>query len=85
MARIPIHLTPSAGRDAIEGWRDGTLRVRVKAPHEDGKANAALVRLIARATGDTGVRIVAGATLRRKIVECPGLSDSEVAGVFGEP
>ncbi len=78
MARLPVRLTPSAGRDAIEAYRDGVLHVRVKAPPENGKANAALLRLLARTLGDPGARIVTGATSRRKLVDLPSLTEAEL-------
>ena len=70
-----VRLTPKGGRDAIEGWAEGPdgkryLKARVAAPPEDGKANEALVRLIAKAldVGKTRVRIVSGAASRMKTV-----------------
>ena len=71
-----VRLTPKGGRNAIEGWAEGPdgkryLKARVAAPPEDGKANEALVRLIAKAldVGKTRVRIVSGAASRMKTVE----------------
>jgi uncharacterized protein (TIGR00251 family) len=71
-----VRLTPKGGRDAIEGWIQGPdgkryLKARVSAPPEDGKANEALVRLIAKAlgVGKTRVRIVSGDASRMKIIE----------------
>jgi uncharacterized protein YggU (UPF0235/DUF167 family) len=70
--RFAVRLTPRGGRDAIDGvGDDGVLRVRVAAPPVEGAANEALCRLLARALdmapGD--VRIVGGASGRRKIVQ----------------
>ncbi len=70
--RFAVRLTPRGGRDAIDGvGEDGALRVRVSAPPVEGAANEALCRLLARALGvaPAGVRIVAGASGRRKLVE----------------
>lgn len=54
---------------------EGTLRVRVQAPPVDGAANTALVRVLASALGvpPSSIRIVSGATARRKVVEVDGL------------
>ena len=71
-----VRLTPKGGRDAIEGWTDGPdgkryLKARVSTPPEDGEANEALIRLIAKAlgVGRTKVRIVSGGTSRMKTIE----------------
>lgn len=79
MAHLPVRLTPSGGRDAITGIREGVLQVRVKAPPEDGKANEALLRLLGRALGEPAPRIVTGATMRRKVVDLPALDDETLA------
>ena len=78
---FPVWLTPKGGRDAIEGWIEGPdgkryLKARVSAPPEDGKANEALVRLIAKAlgVGRTKVRIVSGVASRMKTIEAEAQS-----------
>jgi len=74
--RFAVRLTPKGGRDRVEGWAVDSggrryLKARVSAPPEDGKANEALVQLLAKAlnVGKSKVRIVSGATSRMKTVE----------------
>src|SRR5947209_3625384 len=76
---ITVRLTPKAGRDAIEGigrMADGrsALKVRVRAPPFEGEANAALVRLMAKALSVPArqVSLVAGAGARIKRVQVSG-------------
>jgi uncharacterized protein YggU (UPF0235/DUF167 family) len=71
---------PGSSRADIAGWLDDTLKVRVTAAAERGRANAAVEKIIADALGIEGrrVRIVAGRTSPRKIVEIDGLSEAEV-------
>lgn len=85
-ARLVVRLTPRAGRDRIDGWdKDEAgrafLKVRVAAPPVEGEANAALVRLIAKALGVSkgAVRVVAGETARLKQLEIEGLEQVELA------
>jgi len=78
--RLAVKVVPGASRSAIAGWLGDALKVRVSAPPERGKANAALEALLARALGlaPERVRIVAGHGAARKVVEVDGLSDAEI-------
>lgn len=76
---LAIRLTPKGGRDAVDGVEllaDGTpvLKARVRAAPQEGKANAALEKLIARIldVAPNRVRLVAGATARLKTVRIEG-------------
>lgn len=74
-----VRLTPKGGRDAVEGWdaaSDGSehLKARVRAVPENGKANSALVALLADTldVSKSAISIVSGATGRLKRVEIAG-------------
>lgn len=86
-ARIALHVTPKSGRDEIAGWRGGELSVRVTAPPEDGKANAAVCKLLAKAlrVPKSAVNVVRGDTSRHKSVEVEGLSEADITRAFGDP
>jgi uncharacterized protein len=80
--RFGVRLTPKGGRDALDGWisisADETyLKARVRPAPEDGKANAALIVLLAKALGvpKSAIRLVSGATSRMKIIEIQDDSD----------
>jgi len=77
--RLAIKVVPGASRSGIAGWLGDTLRVRVTAPAERGKANAAVEALLYEVLGLSkgGVRIVSGGSSARKTVEIAGLSESE--------
>ncbi len=79
-ARLHVRVTPRAGRDCIDGMRDGVLCVRLAAPPVEGKANAALVKLLAAALGVAArdVRVVRGVTARQKTVAVDGIPADEV-------
>ena len=78
--KLEIKAVPGSSRNDVAGWLGGTLKVRVTAPAERGKANAAIELVIAEALGisSASVHVVAGRTSSRKIVEIAGLSDEEV-------
>ena len=87
MARITVRITAGARKDAIAGWEDGALRIRVRAPAERGKANDAVCRLIASALGvpPTNVSVVRGGGSRDKQIEIEGIDDEEAWRKFGPP
>lgn len=80
-ARITVHVTPRSGRDSIEAWAGGVLRLRVTAAPDDGKANIAVCKLVAGALGvpKTSVTVARGHTARTKQLEIADLSEAEVA------
>lgn len=69
--RLAVRAQPRASRDEIAGPHDGALKIRVTAPPVDGKANAALIKLLAKAFGvaPSAVRMVSGETSRVKHLE----------------
>ncbi len=78
--RLEVRVSPGARRNAIVGFMsDGTLKVTVTAPPEDGRANAAVVALLAGALGVPAgaVSLVRGAGGRRKAVEVAGIGGDE--------
>jgi len=69
--RVEIHVRPSASRVAVGGQYDGALIVRVVEPADTGRATDAALRAVADACGISrgSVRLVRGATSRRKLIE----------------
>jgi uncharacterized protein len=78
--RLAVKVVPGASRSGIAGWLGDTLKVRVTAPAEQGRANAAVEALLAEALGVSrdDVRIASGTASPRKVVEILGLSEAEV-------
>jgi uncharacterized protein (TIGR00251 family) len=76
--RLRLKVQPKARREGIVGWTpdpDGmALKLSVGAPPEDGKANAAVIALLAKTLGvaKSAISVVSGATDRRKLVEIRG-------------
>ena len=84
MANLPVRLTPGASADRIDGWdvdAEGrpVLKVRVRARPVEGEANAALVKLIAKALGvpKSAVVVQRGGQSRTKMLVIEGLSEDE--------
>ncbi|GAA4172715.1 DUF167 domain-containing protein [Shinella granuli] len=88
--RLTVRLTPNGGRDAIDGWETGAdgeryLKARVSDPPDKGRANKALVALIAKAAGvaKSAVRLVSGDTQRKKILRIDGDPEDIVSRLEG--
>ena len=76
---LHLRVTPNAGADRLEGVEtrdDGSavLRLRVAAVPDKGKANAAVIALLARALGvpKSAIAVTAGETARLKTVAISG-------------
>lgn len=62
------------------GWENDVLRVKVTSPPVDGRANKALVDILARSLKITkkNIAIVSGRTSRLKTIQISGLSVEEI-------
>jgi uncharacterized protein YggU (UPF0235/DUF167 family) len=76
---LHVRLTPKSSRDALEGVEmlaDGqtVLKARVRAVPEDGKANDALIALVAKSLKipASRARLTSGATSRHKVLALEG-------------
>lgn len=74
--RLTLRVVPGARADAIvlpDEGAESLLQVRITQIAEDGKANAALLTLLAKALGrpKSSLEIVQGATSRTKTVRLP--------------
>ena len=78
---LDVRVIPRAARDELAGLRDGRLLVRVTAPPLDGRANAAVCALLAKAAGvpKGAVCVVRGAGSRDKRVRIDGVADEQAA------
>ena len=68
--RVTVHVHPRARSERLE-WDGATLQLWVREPPADGRANAAVIRAVARwaKVAPSQVAIVSGATARRKLVQ----------------
>jgi len=83
---LSVHAIPRAARSEFAGLHgENALRVRLRAPPVDGKANAALATFLAEAFGlpKRDVILMQGATGRHKRVLLRGLAAEAVHRVLG--
>jgi uncharacterized protein (TIGR00251 family) len=81
MTRISVTVSPGAARTELVGRHGDGWKARVAAPPERGRANDALVELLAGALSvpRSSVRVVSGLTAKKKVVEVDGLVAAEAA------
>jgi uncharacterized protein (TIGR00251 family) len=79
-ARLRLHVVRGASRAGVVGRHGDGWKVRVTAPPERGKANEAVVRLVAVTLGlpRASVTIVSGRGAREKTVEVAGADRDSV-------
>ncbi len=83
---IPVKVQPGAKKNSIVGERGGKLKLQVTAPPERGKANEAVIRLLASGLGlqKSRVRIVSGESSRDKRVLVEGVTSvKNLEGLYG--
>ncbi len=78
---FPVRVQPRARRNAVAVLKGDALKVYVTAPPEDGRANEAVIELLAETLGvkRRQVEIITGATSRDKVVRVSGLASRELA------
>ena len=80
MAILRVHVVPNAKVASVAGMVDGTIRIKVRAPAVEGKANAALVLFLAEQLKlpRNAVVLKRGEKSRDKTIEIHGLSKEDV-------
>jgi uncharacterized protein (TIGR00251 family) len=78
--RFKVKAQPNASKNEIVGMLGESLKVRVKAPPENGKANEAIENLLAKTLGikKTQINVISGLSQSQKIIEVHGLTDTEI-------
>ena len=77
--RLKLRVSPGARRAGIAGRHGDAWKVRVAEPPEDGRANEAVLRLLAETLDvpRASVALVSGFSSRDKIVELRGLDHAQ--------
>ena len=80
MALLRVHVVPNAKIDDLVGEHGGTVKIKLRAPALEGKANAALIRFLAAQLELPRHAIVLerGHRSREKLIRIDGLTLEEV-------
>jgi len=86
MSTLHIKVVPGAARDRIVGRLGDAIKVQVSAAPEKGKANEAVINLIAGLLGlrKGDIQIVRGHTQPRKLLEIQGIEQSALEARISE-
>src|ERR1035437_4047637 len=73
---LSVHACPRAAQDAVQGLHGDAVKIRLRAPPADGKANDALIAFLGRLldVSERDIVIVAGHSARRKRVAVDGVT-----------
>ncbi len=82
---LKVRVQPKASRNQVDGFQEGTLRLRVTAPATEGQANAGVIALLAKCLGvsKSKLLIVRGHGSRDKMVSVDTLTEQEVRRRIG--
>ena len=77
---LGVQVSPGASRSRILGEHDGRLKVAVSAAPQRGKANQAVLKLLAKTlkVKKAQLSIVGGETSHHKTVQVQGLTEGEL-------
>jgi uncharacterized protein (TIGR00251 family) len=76
--KLQIKVIPSSSKDCIVGWLKDTLKIKIKAPADKGKANKAVISLLEKTLSlpKGSVKIDRGLTSCLKIININVANDS---------
>jgi len=82
--KLSVKVTPNAGRNAVSGFTDGVLYIKIAAPPEKGKANKELIDYLSRTlgVGKSSLHLIKGQTSRNKVISIEGLSQADIIRRF---
>ena len=80
---LAVHVQPGAGRTEVVGRHGDMLKLRVAAPPTGGRANDAVVELVAKEFNlkQADVTVISGASSRDKRLKLKGLEEAAAARI----
>jgi uncharacterized protein (TIGR00251 family) len=81
---LNVRVQPRASKDEISGTMEGALKIRLRAPALENRANEALIEFLAGLlkTSKSAVRIQGGERARTKRVEIRGVTRQQILGLL---
>ena len=74
--RLSVKVIPSSSKDCIVGCLGDSLKIKVQAPPERGKANRSVIKILAKTLGISpkSISIVSGETSTNKVFVVNGIT-----------
>ncbi len=84
-AKLRLRVQPRAKKDEVAGLVGDAIRVRVSAPAIEGRANEAVIELLAKTlkVRKGQIRLLRGATSHDKVVSIEGIDTTEAVQRLG--
>ena len=85
MCILALRCQPGAKQTQVVGWHDGRIRIQLKAPPVDGKANEVLLAFLSKSLGvpRQSLNLESGANQRIKRVRIDGIESHEALAKLG--
>jgi uncharacterized protein (TIGR00251 family) len=79
MAILQFHVVPNARQNKVLGEHNGAIKIKLRAPAVEGKANAALRSFLAEELKipERSIALERGQKSRAKLIRIEGLSEQE--------
>lgn len=86
MPTLTVKVVPGASRTKIAGRYGDGIKVSVSAAPEKGKANAAVIELLANELGlpESNFTVISGQTRPRKLIKVEGIENEAMAAKIKE-
>jgi uncharacterized protein (TIGR00251 family) len=80
MAALQFHIVPNAKQNKVVGEYGGAIKIKLRAPATEGKANAAVRRFLAEELKipERSIVFERGHKSREKMIRIDGLSEEEI-------
>ncbi len=84
MGRLNVKVVPGSSRNQIVGWLGDAVKIKVMAAPEKGKANEAVIELLASTLGISSkdIEIESGHSSPSKIIAINGVHDEAIRKAF---
>ena len=84
--RIKLHVHPGAKRNGISGFFGDSVKFDLQTPPVDGKANAALFKILAKMLkcSKSSITLISGETSRDKTLEIRDMNKNALINILSE-